>query len=203
MCLNTFSYLSSYYKKEFQAKKMVFVVGTVMKQYAHGQHISESELENFLESKLREIKSKWQDVEIVYIPHGRDVNNNIHNFCETLNISYVMPDSPIEFYILKNNFYPLAIYGFGSTALFTIKMIYPQTVAVNWIIDKYENGDLFSMSSKVIADYYALHGISPEYIPYSNRCNIESMGLVSNIKYMITMFWKKMNRVFVCKMINK
>lgn len=191
---NTLSYLSTNYRNKVCDREGVFVIGTVIKEYARRRSVQEKDLEEVLQTKLIEVKKKWSDKEIFYIPHGRDVNKNVQSLCESLNITYMMLDSSIEYHIMKSNFYPVALYGFASTALYTLKLLYPQSEVINWQIDnKNEGNTIFYKSSNLIVDYYAKHGIENDSISY-NCSSDTNNGMLYNIKYMLKMACKKIRR---------
>lgn len=71
---------------------------------------------------------------IIYVPHGRDTSKETLNICKRLRIEYERLPECVELYALsaKNN--PKEIWGFGSTALYTLCKLCKGTKITNVII---------------------------------------------------------------------
>ena len=59
------------------------------------------------------------------LPHGADDDINVKNLCQKHGFEYDRPDTLIELYMLNLENPPKYVYGFSSTALFTIKKMFP------------------------------------------------------------------------------
>lgn len=113
---------------------IVYVIGTVPDVYCNYLGISLNVFIQKLGSFLSTIKNDNPGTKIIYIPHGRDNNENIKQLCRQLDISYQKNDCCIELYAY-NRPRPQFIYGFSSTALFTLQKMMPGTKVVNIQLD--------------------------------------------------------------------
>lgn len=145
-------------------------------------------LEGTIWQKLSEVKQLYPDTKIWYIPHGRDENCNIPVFCSQLGIEYLRIDETLEYYVLKRGYHPLAIYGFFSTAILTLKRMFPNSEATTWNINKKDNNSFYKLNTQ-IGKYYSNNGIYLDRIPYVNKSVIST--LFSNIKSMFLLLRKK------------
>lgn len=145
-----------------QERNGVYIVGTNIPMYCKVMGIAVPQYEGILWQKLSEIRETFPNEEIIYIPHGRDENRVVMRFCEMLRIKYNKLNEAVEYHFICMNIYPSQVYGFGSTALFTLKKIYPKTKVTNWLLvntEAYWYGDY-----KSVALYYDSHGITTEKI---------------------------------------
>ena len=126
-------------------------------------NISLGEYEEILSNKLSELRQKHTDARIIYIPHGRDNNTAIPKICEALYIEYVRPNTTIELYALNAGMEITHIYGFNSTAHYTLKLITGAQVT-QWLLMNKLTPAWYSISE--ITSYYKKHGIVIDKIPY-------------------------------------
>ncbi len=159
--------------------EIIYVVGPAIDAYAKQNRIRIVDVESIMWNKLSELRSIYGSKEIVYIPHGRDRDVYVMDFCHMLGIKYMRIDETVEYYMVKNVKNPYAVYGINSTALLNIKRIYPKATVVNWFVDKkYDNS--FYLFFKSVANYYKKNGIEIEVIKYPNLSFKERMNIVYN-----------------------
>lgn len=85
---------------------------------------------------------------IYYCPHRRDINNEqINVLCGELNITIFETEVSVEYDFPLKNINPELIIGFTSNALFTLKMIFPNT--------RIESVD-YSLKSSLLNEYNQL-----------------------------------------------
>lgn len=157
----------NYFNKRIQSVESdnsIYIVGTSASAFTNDMRISVRQYEGIVWQKLSEIRDVYPESTIVYIPHGRDDNKAVRLFCNTLQIQYQHLDCAIEYYFIKERIYPQEIYGFGSTALYSLKKIMPRVSVINWFIDNPNAPS--SVSYKNIALYYQKHGIITDRIPF-------------------------------------
>lgn len=123
---NNFTCLASHAKK---CGDNVFIIGTNHKLYCERLGIPLDEFYLKLQEMLVQIKSKCNDV--IYIPHGRDNDFKVKRMCEDCLVEYRKIDTCVELYFVLNEIYPKAVYGFSSTALFTLKKLFPISNILN------------------------------------------------------------------------
>jgi len=103
-----------------------------------------------------EFSKKYNNFEIDYIPHrGEDLGklsaiNKLHN------VEIVDLDYPVELYGLYNSFLPHKVTSFYSTALYTMKIIYP--IQVESILISTDNLE-FKKNIDLIYDFYKINNI--------------------------------------------
>lgn len=164
---NKFSNIHALFDKP-NGDNAVYIVGPSIMSRTNG--LKSEIFEAIIWTKLVDVRKRYPNTEIVYIPHGCDTDENIPLFCKMLNIKYSRLSCAIEYHFLKQGIKPLAIYGFISSALWTLKMLFPDANVVNWVIDNHNSPGW--RADVRITDYYAKHGgIITEIIPYPNQTN--------------------------------
>lgn len=158
-------------------KRMVLILGSMFQRLYDLNHIKEDETEAIYWRKLVEVKEEYPNEKIVFVPHGRDTNTNIPKFCAMLDIEYRKIQEAVEWYIIRSGIQPIAVYGQGSTALGTLKMLYPEAKVVNWFINKeYDNPDY--CTEKRISRYYKQHGIIEDRINFPRQTSEEKIQIL-------------------------
>lgn len=115
-----------------------------------------------LSDVLEDIKLRNKTGEIYYIPHGRDFTNETKEVCNRLGIIYKKCNMCIEMEFATLNALPSIIVGFGSTALFTLRRMCPNTNIINLhILGKNKKANFIYMK---IADLYSKVGITNQII---------------------------------------
>lgn len=147
---------------QFMDEKAVYIIGTNPPSYQMSMGITTAEYEKILLRKLTQVKRKHKE-QIIYIPHGRDNGEVSKRMCKCLGIAYCPLTCAIEYYFVGERKGAVAIYGFGSTALLTLKMLLPGARVVNWLIDN-PKGSSYETYVQ-IANYYCEHGVDIDKIP--------------------------------------
>ena len=141
-------------------RKNVIFIGTNNSGFIN-EGIDEVEFKKTLYNVLKKVKMSYPQEEITYIPHGRDKSSFVKEFCKELGISYKPLDVNVEIFLLSMEAAPLAIYGFTSSALYNLKMLYPESDIHNFVMkiltDKYPS--ILDASS-----YYEKQGILTERV---------------------------------------
>lgn len=137
-------------------EKVVFFIGTCNSKYVDKLGVSESDFKQMLSNVLNKVKMSNPDESIIYIPHGRDKSVFTKDICEEAGIEYKPLDLNIEDYILKLNITPHIIYGFTSSALYNLKMIFPESQVYNILTSLLTDK---TPSIIGISDYYAKNGV--------------------------------------------
>lgn len=164
----------AYFKDSLQysyQKSTIWILGTVFSVFAGTLQIPEQEVEGILWGKLADLRKRYPKYEIIFIPHVDDKNINIKNFCEILGIRYERLPYCVEYYSYCEQKLPEILCGFGSTALSTFKIIFPEMNVINWrILRPGINSNVSSMISKsfeslgIVNQYIKITGI-----PYTIR----------------------------------
>lgn len=135
----------------------IYFIGTNVNRYCEVFNIKLIDFTSKLKEIFNDLKQKSQGNKIIYIPHGRDSNDNISELCLTYGIEYKRLNVAVEFYMLRENINPKYIYGFTSTALFNLKKMYPDTFVFNIRIKG--NNPHYNQLYDTISHYYENHGI--------------------------------------------
>ena len=160
---NSFRYLRESFQENAESKKVVLVVGPIFSRIPEINHIEEEDMEAVFWAKLLRLKLTYPNMPILYIPHGRDTNQHIPAFCQLLGIEYVRISEAVEWFAIKNSIKSIAVFGQCSTALYTLKKLFPEAIVVNWVIDKrIDNPNYYPEKRK--AKEYRLGGIEEERI---------------------------------------
>ena len=191
---NTLSYIKESTQKSGEKENVVLVVGIVFDGYSGYVGVSESLMESVVWQKLSEIRAKYPSKRVVYIPHGRDTNVNIAKICSILGVEFCKIDEVIETFVLNSNMYPEEIYGFDSSALVNLKILYPETQIHSWRLrwQKQES----NTRTKRYAEYYTKIGIIEDTVWVHKKNFINRSTFIDNIR---SMFWLIYDKIFGTK----
>lgn len=106
-------------------KQGVYIIGTNLEAYCRGKNISESDFSKSMDYYFEYIRNLYKDEEIFYIPHGRDVSDLPESLCKKHKLNFKRIGEAVELYLTNNRIDPVAVYGFTSSALVNIKLMYP------------------------------------------------------------------------------
>lgn len=112
----------------------------------------------YLEKLLCKIKKDNKSSIIYYCPH-RYVKDDadVNNLCEKYGIIVFQTQVNVEFDFIQKGISPNDIYGFGSSALYTLRLLYPNS-KINNIHIKTSDDDLEN-TYNIIDEKYLHHGI--------------------------------------------
>lgn len=135
----------------------VYIVGTNILNYCEALGLDENIFYNNCSWLFSYMKKLYDGRKIIYIPHGRSIGDVMQELCQHNGIEYMFLDKCIELFFIDRKVRPFALYGYGSTALFTLKKIFPSlpTFNVFWggtissLVEAYEEVGL----------YYSKHNI--------------------------------------------
>ena len=144
-----------------ESNNAIFIVGTNTPVYTCFNGLSN---EDFLNKSLEFFGDLKNNVNLpmIFIPHGRDTSGIDKKICEILNIEYRKIDVCLELYFVLNKIHPSMIFGFGSTALFILKSMYPNSNVTNL----HMNGKSYKAKVvyKDIISYYKQNQIDTIYL---------------------------------------
>lgn len=134
-------------------------IGTNSELFCNYNGIKKDVYLTTLEKILKSISKSA--TKFMYIAHGRESFKEINVICNELNIQYIRPDKCIEMYLIEKNYNVISAYGFGSTALYNIKKMYPNSDVRN--INFYGSNTQSCEEAKTISEVYNEIGISDIY----------------------------------------
>ena len=129
------------------------------------------------------IIKKHKNAPVFYIPHRRELMGKFECLFENENFNWIENKTNIELYFINKQIYPKFVYGFGSSALFTIKELFKKTEIVNLSFDLLNNFALnHSKKSKakikseyqILEDYYTSFGIKKISLTSENKEFLQS-----------------------------
>lgn len=145
--------------------KSILIIGPIFERGIELYNIDEGEFEAIMWKKMVEVRKEHPHLPILFIPHGRDVNKHIPQFCKMLDVEYKKIPEAAEWFLMKSNIMPIAVYGQCSSALYTIKKIFPEARVVNWFLyKKYDNPNFIVEQRK--AKEYVKIGIEEDRIQF-------------------------------------
>ena len=147
-----------------ESPKVVLIVGTTIIDMAEEYNIPVGLFEGIIWSKLVEIREKYPNTRIIYIPHGRDIDPRIERLCQCLDIEFKRLSMSIEYFVIKENLNVISVYGTLSTALSTLRKITGAPVT-HWMICHKSNKHKYLHDQ--YTKYYEELGVNSEpiYIP--------------------------------------
>lgn len=109
-------------------KKQCVFLGTSPTSFCKVNTITIDQYHSALYACLKDLSRRF---ELTYIPHGQDKDNDVFSFCNKENIKYLRISGCIENYLLSSNTIMGHAFGFTSSALYTIKKMFPSVRVVN------------------------------------------------------------------------
>lgn len=142
--------------KSSSEEKIVYFIGTNNSGFIERRGVDEVAFKQMLYNVLKRMRAIYPSDKIIYIPHGRDKSTFVKDYCEEFGFEFRPLDVNVEIYILSQDIIPQSIYGFTSSALYNLKMIFPETKVKNIVMKL-----LTEKSPGIIgiSDYYAKNGI--------------------------------------------
>lgn len=154
---NTFEYFSQSLKSN-NLQDGVFFVGTNHNRYCEPGNYPIEMVKKGLEEVFKELKNEYLEEPIYYIPHGRDTELFPEELCEKYGIIFKRPQKTVELMFIDLGITPKAVYGFTSTALYNIKLLFPKAEVYN-VVFNVNHANLFIKQTEVISEYYKQQGI--------------------------------------------
>ena len=135
-----------------------FFVGTNSIEYINSVGIVRDKYLCNLRSVLKELKNNQiSGEECYYIPHGADALNDIEGIVKHEGFHYLPISECVEFYFSKLDYIPRVIGGFGSSALYTAKIMFPESRVLNY--QMIGSNDDFKNELQAINQFYEQKGI--------------------------------------------
>lgn len=138
---------------EFKNNDKVYFIGT-SPTYAFDLGIENNYIK-IVEECFLLIRKMYPNKTIVYIPHGNDNSDEIIKLCQLFHIEITKPSKCVELYLLDNRIKPLAVYGFGSSAQYTLKNWFKETENYAFWFGGSKNTE----EIKLVLDYYSERNI--------------------------------------------
>jgi len=137
--------------------RTVYIIGTNTSIYCKSMNISEATIVKVLETIIQNIRNKYLQTEIIYIPHGKDTSFGVKHLCKQYHVEYKKLDVPVELYFVDEHI-PIAIYSFMSSALYSLKQMFPNSDVYNLYLPPSGKGDTIARK-KSVSEYYKKCGI--------------------------------------------
>jgi len=137
--------------------KNVYIIGTNINIYCQKLKYGQNDYKNNLENLFKYIKKAYPSDKLFYIQHGRDQNTYVEEFCRKYGFEFIRPKITVELLMVDLPDAPYAIYAYTSTALFTLKKMFPSTLVYNVLCKRTEDSfyDIYLETSK----YFEKHGV--------------------------------------------
>lgn len=114
---------------------------------------------NFLKIIIENFRSNFIDEKVYYCPHRGESSSFIQKIKFEFNLEIFRPEYTIEFDFVLKDIHPVAIYSFGSTASYTLKMLFPNLHSYT-IIPKTNNKVINRSYNEIIKIYQKQNIIS-------------------------------------------
>lgn len=118
-----------------KSQKDIYIIGTNVERYCIPLDISESSFISYLDRLMLDLREQYPNDNIIYIPHGKEVKMYAQQLCEKYSCEFRHPSIMVEMELLSCSNPPKAIYGFTSTALHTLKKIFPLAKVFNILFE--------------------------------------------------------------------
>ncbi len=148
-----FSYVRSIFMKKDQIDDKVYILGQPLKKAI------EMETSNYI-GYLKHVLYKHKNKEIVYIPHRTEqIGEELGYLLYSNKVLILHINSPIEIFFMNHGINPIDIYAFMSSALFTIKKMFPESKPKYIEIDTSPYTEFHQGNIQLIYDNYKKDGI--------------------------------------------
>ena len=154
---NSFDFFSSTLKTG-RKQEGVYFIGTNHNRFCEKENYSIDKVKATLETFFRLLKNKYPSEVIYYIPHGRDTASFPISLCDKYGIEYIKPSKTVELMFIDQGIAPKVVYGFTSTALYTLKLLFPSSSIFNVVLNV-NHSNVFIKQIETVSDYYRQHGI--------------------------------------------
>jgi len=137
----------------------VYIIGgnfLSIKLLTHEDYLS------YLQIFLDHIKKNFRDETIYYCPHRGESDKFINYIANQYNLKIARSDYSVEYDFATNNVKPIAIYSFGSTASYSLKLLFPDSFSYV-ITPKIRNNNLQRSYNEIIKVYKKANIISLDY----------------------------------------
>ena len=153
--------------KESKARqaKDVYIVGTNIERYCVPLEIPEDVYIEKLGKLMQDLRQQYPEDKIYFIPHGREYKKYGQRLCEQYGCIFQRPKMMIELELLNMQNPPKAILGYTSTALHTLKKIFPAAKVVNILFQSPEDNP-FYQDYVMCSEYYQKNGIELVKLSY-------------------------------------
>lgn len=141
-----------------KSKQGIYIVGTNFDCYCCEGFVTKEECQKQMDDLFYSLKKQFKDDIIYYIPHGRDTSIFPKALCIKHRVVYKKVDTTVELYLLGQIFAPLSIYGYTSSALINLKLMFPDTLIYDMVFDK-PTKSFHGKEIALISSYYRTIGI--------------------------------------------
>lgn len=135
------------------SNKDIYIIGTntYQLQIARSDYIAQ------LEMISKYVKTTYPGQHIFYCPHRRDLNQ-YDSDCETLGVSIYNTKVSVEVDFATNEISPMVVIGFGSTALLTLRCMFPKACIIDLVF--HHNDEALVKEYRSIEREYKRKGIN-------------------------------------------
>ena len=131
-------------------KSGVYILGTVV-QFIDSI-LPKTSFVNYFESTLCYIRKTYPHESIFYSPHGRSIEPDaVRVLCDKYGVTIIPSKYSVEIDYSFNGYNPVCIIGYGSTALISLKKIFPNADILNIHLPSKEK--LFEDKNNMIEKY--------------------------------------------------
>ena len=144
-------------QKSKSTVKSIYIIGTCIKDYCDFECIPVEKFMIVLQNLMHELRTKFPDEPLIYVPHGREtMMGDLEAMCQENKVKLRMSKISVEMMLLEEKDYPKAVYGFTSSALYNIKKLFPETEVYNIT---FTGNQPKTNGKEITSQYYAKFGI--------------------------------------------
>lgn len=154
--INSFNFFASQQLKKGEPKNII-LLGVSTDVYCNVENITADVYFTDLHKLIVEIQNKYPNDSIIFVPHGKDTYNTPKEICDKMGLIYQPSEISVEMMLLESPDRPKAVYGFRSSALYNIKLLFPDTDVVNVT---FQGNQKINKDIEKASEYYERHGIT-------------------------------------------
>jgi hypothetical protein len=137
----------------------IYIIGT----NSSVLEFKENNYTNFLVSLFKMLQNRFPYDDIFYCPHRRDSNfDQIISLCKSFQIQIFQPKVAVEIDFIENNINPKYLVGFSSNALFTLRLVYPETT-IETVLFKLQS-EVLDNENKLVVEHLRKNNILPIHL---------------------------------------
>ena len=139
-------------------QKNIYIIGTNVARFCKPLEIPNNVYIQKLGELMHDLRQKYPYENIYFIPHGREVLHYGEKLCKQYGCIFLRPQMMVELELLNMPLPPKIIIGYTSTALFTLKKIFPFCRVINILFDSSKDNPFYK-DYYMCSEYYSKNGI--------------------------------------------
>ncbi len=136
----------------------VYIVGTFSQSYCKQLCISEAEFAEKMDMLMANLRKKYGNEPMVFVPHRSDEGNYSKELCQKYDVEFRSVEMTVEIELQQQAYPPKVVVALTSSALYNLKKMFPQCEFINVLFTPGEHNKPYD-DFLAISSYYEQNGI--------------------------------------------